>query len=147
MKKPKKFIKSVKPQVAALPKKAYKFPSISLNIPEGWLRKAVVNPAFLTAFTAGFLIMAKVIVGYDIYINLGKISAIKYERSVIEAQKNEWKGIVNSYKDYRDGYYQLAVLEYRLGNLNGALDYLQKTLEIDSGFKEAEELRTKIITR
>ena len=84
------------------------------------------------------------IVSFDIHTNLVKLRVAQRERLVVETQVSHWQGVVNRYKNYRDGYYQLAVLEYRLGNNQAAYDYSQKTLEMDPGFKEAKQLLEEI---
>ena len=42
--------------------------------------------------------------------------------------------------DYRDGYLQLAILEYKLRDYSKAQLYLGKALEIDPNFEKAKEL-------
>ena len=51
-----------------------------------------------------------------------------------------WQGIVSKYKDYRDGYFQLAVLEYQLGNIQKAKLHLDEVLKLDPNFEKGREL-------
>jgi hypothetical protein len=141
---PKKFFKSVKPQAVILATKSYKFPNISRIIPENVFSRIFGNTVFLTAFCCGFVLMAIAIVGFNLNINLVKLNAVKQERSKIATQINYWKSFTDKYKGYRDGYYQLAVLEYQIGENRLALDYLGKTLEIDPNFNQADELIKRI---
>jgi tetratricopeptide (TPR) repeat protein len=55
-----------------------------------------------------------------------------------------WEGIVAQRPDYRDGYLQLAVLNYKVFEDKKAQDYLKKALVIDPNFVPALELK-KII--
>lgn len=55
-------------------------------------------------------------------------------------EKQHWERVVAKYPDYRDGYYQLAIIEYSLGNKEQAKYYLVKTFEIDANFEEGKEL-------
>lgn len=144
MNKPLKFFKSVKPETIALRPKSLKFPSISLTIPEG-IGRIVLNPVFLTAFLCGFLVMAIGIVGNEVKSNLTQLQIVKQDRLAVETQLLYWKNVAEQYADYRDALYQLAILEYRLGETQVASDYLKQTLAIDPGFKEAKQLLEMVV--
>ena len=104
----------------------------------------LTNPLFLTAFLCGFLCMIIGIIASDVNTNLEKLQEVKKERSMLAAQAISWKEIIEKYSGYRDGYYQLAVIEYRLGNPEKAYQHLQKAISIDSGFVDAKNLLEKI---
>lgn len=145
---PKRFYNKEQPGsdvIVLKPVKRVQLPSISLIIPEDLLKHTLLSPVFLTAFTCGFLFMAIGIVGYDARNNASLLSTAKKERSSVELQIRYWKGILNQYKGYRDGYYQLALLEYRIGNLSEAFEYNNKALDVDPSFKEARLLAEKIV--
>ncbi len=55
-----------------------------------------------------------------------------------------WEEIVAQKPDYRDGYLQLAVLNYKVFENKKAHDFLEKALAIDPNFGPALELK-KII--
>lgn len=55
-----------------------------------------------------------------------------------------WQEVVSKYKDYRDGYYNIALLAYRLGEDNRAEEYIQKALDLDPNFKQGKELEAII---
>lgn len=59
----------------------------------------------------------------------------------LAAQKMQWESIVSAYPDYRDAYYTLAVIEYRLGDQGKAKTYVQKTLQIDPNFRPGLTLK------
>ena len=143
---PKRFFKKMqpKPETITLKPKQLQLPNISLTIPAGIIRNYLLNPVFLIAFACGFLFMAIGIVGLDIHSNLAKLQVAKRERFAVEAQVLHWKEVLGRFNGYRDGLYQLAVLEYRLGHRQEAYDYLEKTLAIDPGFKDAKYLMEKL---
>ena len=55
-----------------------------------------------------------------------------------------WKSVTSKYKDYRDPYLRLAVLEYALGNSDAAKQYVQKALEIDPEYENAKIFASQI---
>jgi len=55
-----------------------------------------------------------------------------------------WEKIVQEKPNYRDGYLQLAILNYKIYENEKAKEYLNKALEIDPNFEPALELQ-KII--
>lgn len=57
-----------------------------------------------------------------------------------------WEKIVTEKSNYRDGYLQLAFLNYKIYENQKALESLKKALEIDPNFSEARKLE-KLITR
>jgi tetratricopeptide (TPR) repeat protein len=141
---PKKFYKSIKSKILIPVVKRKFFPRISLIIPEKVFARTLGSAVFLTAFCCGFIFMAIGIVGFNLKMNLINLNTVKKERAEITTDINYWKGFVDKHQGYRDGYYQLAILEYRLGNQKQALDYLGKTLEIDPNFSGADLLMEKI---
>jgi hypothetical protein len=49
--------------------------------------------------------------------------------------KAHWQKIVADSPTYRDGYLQLAAIEYKLKNQISSKSYLQKAMEIDPNFE------------
>lgn len=143
---PKRFFKKSKPgsEVTILKPKQSQFPRISLVFPEKVSGSIFISPVFITAFTLGFLIMAIGIVGNDLKNNVIKLNGVNRERLVVEAQVSEWQRIMNSYKNYKDGYYMLSLLEYKLGNYQQSFDHIQKALAIDPNYKDAKILLERI---
>ena len=56
-----------------------------------------------------------------------------------------WEKIVEEKPNYRDGYLQLAILNYKIYKIEEAKEYLNKALAIDPNFEPARELK-KIIS-
>ena len=94
----------------------------------------------LTILSLSVLLIVIIIIGFDLLKNVGQKVQLDRQRQEIISQINYWKEITNKYKGYRDGYFQLAVLEYRLNDKEKAKEYLQNALEIDSNFQKGREL-------
>jgi hypothetical protein len=161
---PKKFYKKIVKDVdvVTLPVKKQQFPSIPRFIPEHLRMPALSLPpitkigsftlpaiiqsrVFLFNFTAGFLVMAMGIVGMDVRQNTQRLEIMRQKRNIVEQQITYWEGVVGKYANYRDGLYQLALLEYRIGNKQAATDYARKALAIDPDFVQARGFMEKLI--
>lgn len=81
----------------------------------------------------------------DLVDNIKKSQAIESQRNEIYSQLQYWEKIVEKYKGYRDGYFELAVFNYRLNNTEKAKDYLKKVLKLDPNFEQGKELG-KVLT-
>ncbi|MCL5970930.1 MAG: tetratricopeptide repeat protein [Patescibacteria group bacterium] len=46
---------------------------------------------------------------------------------------------MSRYKDYRDGYFRLAILEYQLNDNAKAQEYLDKVMKLDPNFEEGRK--------
>lgn len=87
-----------------------------------------------------FLFFLIFLISLDFYKNLLKKQEIEATRTKLTSEIQFWQKVIEKYKDYRDAYFQLAVLEYKLGNFERARDFLQKTSTLDPNFKPALEL-------
>lgn len=111
----------------------FKFPKIYLKIPDKAkyvFAGGLCLVLFLTIITAGL----------SLYGRLQQKQDLDSKRSKILSQIQVWQEIVGKYKDYRDGYLTLAILEYRLGDSDKARLYLKQTLSIDPNFGKARDL-------
>ncbi|MBI2031588.1 MAG: tetratricopeptide repeat protein [Candidatus Levybacteria bacterium] len=99
-------------------------------------QKRLIVAGFLTALFIGGIVY----VSLDLYRNLRNKTELERERESIVNQIKNWQSITEEYKGYRDAYFQLAILEYRLKNFDKSREYLQKTLSLDPNFKEGREL-------
>lgn len=146
---PERLIAKLRARVIAIPLPAQKLPSISLTIPESFDRFGILSfltgRMFLFNFMVGFLLMAMVIVGQDIQRNNTRLEIAKQQRQAVAKQINEWQMVIGQYPGYRDGYYQLAVLENQLGNKQLAYGYAIKALQVDPDFVAGKEFLTKLV--
>lgn len=114
-------------------KSKIKFPKIYLKIPD----------KIKYIFAGGLcliLFLTVIAAGLSLYSHLQQKAALYNKKSTILSQIRVWQEIVDKYKDYRDGYLTLSILEYRLGDNDKARLYLRKTLSIDPNFEKARDL-------
>lgn len=114
-----------------LPMSKDKFPRISRRITDKKVWSVVASVVIGVAI---------LIVGADLQKNIQNKQNIKKERIKIAKDIEYWEKTIEKYKDFRDAYFQLAVLEYRLGEFEKAKSYLKRTLELDPNFEEARDL-------
>jgi tetratricopeptide (TPR) repeat protein len=55
-----------------------------------------------------------------------------------------WQNQIKEKTGYRDAYFSLAIVDYRLNDFQESLKNVEKSLEIDPSFKDGTELK-KII--
>ena len=115
-----------------------KFPNISRRIPETIKKnKLIVLAFFLILFSA-------CLVAFDLTANLIQRNKEITKRQKLMEQKIYWQNTVNTYPDFRDAYFSLAIIEYELGNLDEASKYLKKVYEIDPNFEKGDFLKEKL---
>lgn len=117
---------------------AMKFPKFYRFITESPFLSVVFLSVFLVVF---------ILVGFDLLGNVANMERVLSERRSIALQIQYWHNVVGKYKDYRDGYFQLAVLEYRLGNMRKAKMYLKEVFRIDPNFEKARVLERLVNER
>lgn len=88
--------------------------------------------------------VAILIVGADLQKSIQDKQHIERERIKIAKEIEYWEKTIEKYKDFRDSYFQLAVLNYQLGNFEKAKDYLIRVFELDPNFKEGRDLEKKL---
>ncbi|RJQ38448.1 hypothetical protein C4559_01525 [Candidatus Microgenomates bacterium] len=86
------------------------------------------------------LLSGLVFASLDLYSNIKAKQKAEAQRTKIAFEIKYWQGIVEKYKDYRDGYFKLAVLNYQLGDSEKSRSYLNRVLEIDPGFEAGRKL-------
>lgn len=133
MKKPNKFIQE--------------FPKIFRIIPENKLIEKILKSKQLFYLTLGFiltfilvLIMGIGLMSINLYRNTDSFSQIISQRSQMQNQINFWQSIADKYQGYKDAYFQIAILEYKLGDLEKARQTNTKALLLDPNFDDAKKL-------
>lgn len=109
------------------------FPKINRFITETW-------KFFVVSFASGLLIIAIVLQSISLLNNIQEEKRLRSTHDKTVAELKYWEQIVSQYKDYRDGYFKLASIEYRLGNVEASRVYLKKTLDLDPNFQKGREL-------
>ena len=122
------------------------FPNIYRFITEYQLspRTVFFTKVAFASFFSGLILIGIVFQSAALYHNLQEVDRLKAERAGIMREVDYWKGIASEYKGYRDVYYRIAVLEYKLGNVGESKDYIKKALELDPNFHEGRVLGAKI---
>lgn len=82
-----------------------------------------------------FLVILISLVSLDLYKNFQEKGKIEAKRAELASEVRYWENVVGKYKDYRDAYFKLAVLEYELKDFGKSRVYLRKVLEIDPNFE------------
>lgn len=75
-----------------------------------------------------------------IYTYAGIYTKTNFQRQELRSQINFWKSIADKYEGYKDAYFRIALLEYKLRNFKTAKQYNQKALILDPNFDDAKKL-------
>ncbi len=67
------------------------------------------------------------------------------ESKDLEAQYLAWQEIVAAKPDYRDGYYALAVLAYKLGKIEESTKYLESVRKLDPNYEGIASLEVLLL--
>lgn len=123
--------------------KIVEFPNIYLNITEHASKQLKkISPQLVIAWISVTLLVAIVFASFDFSSTLKQKQELYQEREKIMSEIRLWQDVAKKYKGYRDAYFTLAVLEYRLGEYGKAKDYLRETLNLDPNFEKGKELET-----
>lgn len=90
--------------------------------------------------------VAAVAVGYDLYRNLKENRQISSQREILLRELDYWNKFISKHNNYKDAYFQAAILEYRLRDTNQAKIYVKKGLSLDPSSpdgRKIEELLNK----
>lgn len=115
--------------------RSFKFPRISRFIPE---KGNSARKFYFIVYAC--MAIALFLVSFELTESLIQYNKAKLERDKIEAELAFWSEVSNKFPGYRDAYFNVAVLEYRLGDKSEAKRDLDKTLNIDPNFEKGREL-------
>lgn len=138
--------------------KNFKFPNISRIITENKIFKKLFKLQFrllkkskhkriilyfLTVsaiITIFLLFIINFILGAKLYKYIKTYSVLTVQRQEINRKINFWQSFTQKYDSYKDAYFQIALLEYQLGNFEKAKEYNKQALLLDPGFEDAKNL-------
>ncbi len=122
------------------------FPNISRFITETPFSEKHIFYFKLSAvsFFSGFLLLGIVIQSISLLQNLNSVKAITSEREKVSKEIAYWKNVSTQYSDYRDVYFRIAALEYKMGNTQQSTEYMEKALLLDPNFEAGKVLGEKI---
>ncbi|MCL5432512.1 MAG: hypothetical protein M1524_00140 [Patescibacteria group bacterium] len=93
------------------------------------------------------LIVAIGLACIDLYGTYKNKKADDFQRQVVKNEIAFWQGILEKHSDYRDAYFKVSLLEYKLGNMKRSSYYLQKTLALDPNFEAGREFEKVLDTK
>lgn len=132
-----KFKKSKK-KAENKPKKArvnLQFPRNYRIIPEGWKADEL-----FFFFGALFILVAILIVAFDLFLNLKEQNKTTDEKVALIKEQIFWQEQISKKPGYRDAYFSLALVDYRLNDLKNTKQNLEKALSLDPTFEEGRTL-------
>ncbi len=94
----------------------------------------------LSLFLLGLIFLQ----GVTLWYNFQQREVYMEERAHVEKEIVYWQGIADKYQGYRDVYYRIASLQYKLGNVAASQEYVKKALDLDPNFPEGHVLGTKV---
>ena len=121
------------------------FPQINRKIPAVSLIGATLSKWFswrliVVSIIVSLLLLQLTVFGQNLYTRYQEAQVKKAEKLAIEQEITKWENVVRQRPNYRDAYFELAVLTYELGRLSETKYYLGKVFELDPNFEPAREL-------
>jgi hypothetical protein len=86
-----------------------------------------------------FVITAFIVV-LDLQDNLLKKQNIDTQREVLSKDLSFWKSFIAEHENFRDAYFQVAMLEYGLGDTSRARIYVEKGLALDPNSENGRKI-------
>lgn len=87
-----------------------------------------------------FMISSILAVSFDLYSNYKKRQNQIIQKDKILSDLAFWEREVKKKPDFRDAYFELALINYQLRDFDKAREYLKKTLSLDPNFERGREL-------
>jgi len=132
--------------------KVWQFPNIYRRITEKLSFRLSWQPrlsriTYLVLASVSILISLALVAGITVfavktYQNFNQVVQINKQRQVLQGKANYWQSISDKYDGYKDAYFQKALLEYRLGQIDNAKADNLKALLLDPNFTDAKKLET-----
>ena len=127
--------------------KQLQFPNISRIITENKHYKNILSSKRVFYLLSGFIffvtiVLTAVIIVFSIklYEKVGSFVELANNRRELVSKVNFWNSISEKYEGYKDAYFQIAILEYKLGDYKKAKQANLKALLLDPNFDEAKKL-------
>lgn len=120
------------------------FPKIPRVIPEHRSPQAQTVLLVSVCFLCGVLLWAIFLGEQLLTQSYVALQLAAQQRNQTERDIQKWQKIIAAYPNYRDGYFQLALREYEVGDMALAQKYNQQALVIDPNFMQARELEKKV---
>lgn len=98
----------------------------------------------VVSFSTLLLLIALYFAAADLYQTLFLQQKIKAEKQQVREKIVAWKEFMETHPEYRDGYFELAVLSYQLKEKDIALSYVREALALDPNFTTGREFEKKL---
>lgn len=98
----------------------------------------------LVSIVSLFLLALIFLQSVVIWDNVKQRETLLQERQQLQSEVSYWEGVASHYQGYRDVYYRIAALQYKLGNIGESQKYIKKALELDPNFPEGRVLGTEV---
>ncbi|MDP2649920.1 MAG: hypothetical protein Q8P10_03665 [bacterium] len=102
--------------------------------------RIITDTKFIISFVSFILICFIAFEAFVIWKDIEVLKEIKKEKQIVKEEIKHWEDVVINHPDYRDGYFKLATLEYKIRNKGRSKWYLEKTIELDPNFEGAKKL-------
>jgi tetratricopeptide (TPR) repeat protein len=95
-----------------------------------------------TVFFVGLVVMlfAILLISLDIYLNFQKQKNLTNEKFRVIREISFWENETVARSNYRDGYMNLALLNFQVKNFKEARSNLKKVFELDPNFEKGRQL-------
>lgn len=124
-----------------LKKKKVKFPSIYRRLTEkAPFLKLFINIKPWSTMFCLLLMLLIVKEGVQLASLIQQKQLLEAKHAQVQSEIKFWQDVAKEHPDYRDAYFNLAILEYKRGAYEKSQEYLQKTLSIDPSFEKGREL-------
>lgn len=88
--------------------------------------------------------MAIIVMSVKLWSNVQELQRQEAHRARLLTQQAFWEGVVAKYPDYKDAFFQLAVVSYALGEREDAERAIENVLLLDPNDTAGQELARKI---
>lgn len=117
---------------------AREFPSVSRFFPDMALfSQPLTWKIFGASFLSGILLMSILLQIWKISRSYQILQLMQSEKQMLQHELSSWQTFTTAHPDYRDGYYQLALLDKQLGRRNEAIQNAEKAYQLDRNFTQA----------
>lgn len=116
-------------------KKAKQLPSNSRIIPE------ISGDSIVFVIGLFCIIGAILVLSLSVYSGYREKERLSAEKTRLTREADFWQKQINMRPNYRDAYFSLALIQYRLKDLNLSKENLDKALTLDPNFSEGRDLQ------
>ncbi len=99
-------------------------------------RQREIVAAALSVLVIGAIIF----ISFDIKKTQEELERVERQKQKLSSEIVFWEKTLITHPGYRDGYFQLALLEYQVKDFEKAKIYTQKALDLDPNFEKGREL-------